>query len=760
MEHGDEQICSVKLFDDGIGWGTPIGTRLVLFEADEKRAVMFGSVAIYVYDVADKAAESSVIAMLSRADLASDVAIAEAFGCHRNTVGRLTRRLVHDGMAGVVPAKRGPKAAHKVTTDVLEVIEAERSQMSVPALTRLIRERTGVVLSVSHVRRLAATAQPELDLTSECQIERSLAPTVESDRAGGTVDDVAVDGGDADGAGSQADAPVAGEGGEVIVDSEVIVDGEVLVGWEPPAVVPSRAVGRYMGLALYFPAIEAVGLVDAALMSFRLPRSSVFGVRAVVLSVFFMTLLRKTTLESAKHLCRAEFGALIGTGRAPCVKTLRRKLDDLVAQQNAVEFGNGLARRWIESGVVASAFLYVDGHVKSYTGKRQVTAVYSSKRRLAVPGVHTYFVGDQHGRPLLVLTEPLSPNLANAMPDIVESIRAVIGDRAFTVLFDRGGFDGKVFAWLTEQRIGFVTYQRGEPDLPADMFIRRETRFEGRRVRMRLAQDQAWVNGRGPWRRIVVQQRNGHQVPILTNLPTSTGPARIACLMFARWRQENLFKYMGEHHGLDQLISYGVDAIDPDTLIPNPHRRRLEREIADMRKQAAKLKADLGGAVLNDERGNSVTGLKIAQRGAVGRLRALETGIRQATKQRKALPTHVTVAESGTCREVLRCEHKAIVDRIKISGYNAEEWLLERLVPHYPNPNDVRDLLRSFAQLSGRLRTTTNGVIITLDPPDTPQHRRALHGLITELNTTEPVYPGTDLPVTYRLGLHHSDTPT
>ena len=42
----------------------------------------------------------------------------------------------------------------------------------------------------------------------------------------------------------------------------------------------------------------------------------------------------------------------------------------------------------------------------------------------------------------------------------------------------------------------------------------------------------------------------------------------------------------------------------------------------------------------------------------------------------KALPRKVTVAESGTGRMVLHGEHKAIADRIKITAYNAEEWLL------------------------------------------------------------------------------------
>ena len=47
--------------------------------------------------------------------------------------------------------------------------------------------------------------------------------------------------------------------------------------------------------------------------------------------------------------------------------------------------------------------------------------------------------------------------------------------------------------------------------------------------------------------------------------------------------------------------------------------------------------------------------------------------------------------------------------------------------------------------------------MVTLDPPDTPIHRRALHGLVDELNTLGATYPGTDTPVTYQVAVHHSE---
>jgi hypothetical protein len=105
----------------------------------------------------------------------------------------------------------------------------------------------------------------------------------------------------------------------------------------------------------------------------------------------------------------------------------------------------------------------------------------------------------------------------------------------------------------------------------------------------------------------------------------------------------------------------------------------------------------------------------------------------------------------------MRLEQKAIIDRVKITAYNAEEWLLDRLLRHYSNPRDIRALLRAFIELSGELRTVGDCVLVTLDPPDTPLHRRALRGLCEELNQIGATFPGTDLTVTYQVAVHHSE---
>lgn len=704
---------------------------------DGARAVFVDGVAIASYDVADQGAEAATIALLAKAKLASHQGLARGFGHHRNTVARIERRLEEGQMAAVVAASRkGPKRRHRVTAAVLQVV-AENKAMRIGALVVEVERVTGLHLSPTHLTRLRQEAQA----ASTHQLALEVVGLEPASEDGPAAVEMEV-------------APVDPDGAIPAEPAGVPATGEP--GVEPSAVVPSVARGRYMGTALYYPALEVLGLVATARKCFRLPNSERFGVRAVTLTLFFLTLLSQTTVEAAKHLRRFEFGPVIGAGRAPAVKTLRRKLAELVQQHGAGMFQELLVKRWVEQAVVATAYLYIDGHMKLYSGKRKLAECWNTQRQRPLPGMLTHFVNDIQGRPLLFVTEEANVTLAKAMPRVVKAIRRVLGDRSFTVIFDRGGYDGQLFSWLKTEKIDFITYQQGDPNLSKGRFSRHETKFEGKKVRFWIAEDQVVIAKSGPWRRIVVRTKTGHQTPILTSL-TELPAARVAMLMFARWRQENFFKYMGEHMGLDQLLGYASQEADGSQLVPNPERQRADRELKGKRQALAKLRSELGQAVLDEPRDSHRTahGLKIAQKGQVKQVRELEAAIAELVTKRSVLPTHVPLQAVGR-REVMRLEQKAIIDRVKMTAYNAEEWLLERLAPHYRNADDIRLLLRSFAELSGEIRSTAQGVVITLDPPDTPTYRRALQGLCADLSQLGATFPGTALPVTYQVAVHHS----
>jgi len=90
----------------------------------------------------------------------------------------------------------------------------------------------------------------------------------------------------------------------------------------------------------------------------------------------------------------------------------------------------------------ALGFLYVDGHVRVYNGKRKLPKAYVTRRRLAMPATTDYWVHDREGDLVLVITAPADEGLVERLGPILEEIKALAGEgRVLTIVFDRGGWN-------------------------------------------------------------------------------------------------------------------------------------------------------------------------------------------------------------------------------------------------------------------------------------------------------------------------------
>ena len=79
--------------------------------------------------------------------------------------------------------------------------------------------------------------------------------------------------------------------------------------------------------------------------------------------------------------------------------------------------------------------------------------------------------------------------------------------------------------------------------------------------------------------------QSGHQTAII-GTDTRWEITDSAATMFARWSQENFFKYMREHCSLDRFADYSTEKIPDSTRVVNPQYREVDGEV---RKQAALL---------------------------------------------------------------------------------------------------------------------------------------------------------------------------
>ena len=99
-------------------------------------------------------------------------------------------------------------------------------------------------------------------------------------------------------------------------------------------------------------------------------RNGFYGLRGVLLTLVFMGLLRRRNPEQLKGCAPGEFGLLLGLDRAPEVKTLRRKLDEMGLRGLAPTLQQRFAERWVEAEPEPLGVLYLDGHVRVYHGHK------------------------------------------------------------------------------------------------------------------------------------------------------------------------------------------------------------------------------------------------------------------------------------------------------------------------------------------------------------------------------------------------------
>ena len=52
--------------------------------------------------------------------------------------------------------------------------------------------------------------------------------------------------------------------------------------------------------------------------------------------------------------------------------------------------------------------------------------------------------------------------------------------------------------------------------------------------------------------------------------------------MFARWSQENFFKYAREHYNLDRLADYRTELISDPLQVVNPAYRKLDGQVPSL----------------------------------------------------------------------------------------------------------------------------------------------------------------------------------
>ena len=83
---------------------------------------------------------------------------------------------------------------------------------------------------------------------------------------------------------------------------------------------------------------------------------------------------------------------------------------------------------------------------------------------------------------------------------------------------------------------------------------------------------------------------DGHQTSVVTTNKKLL-VTEVASHMFARWSQENFFRYMRQDYAFDKIIEYSIDELDKDMMVVNPEYNKVDYKLKKEREKLGRRKA-------------------------------------------------------------------------------------------------------------------------------------------------------------------------
>jgi len=678
---------------------------------DDSFAVFMRGELLGVYDRDDPASRDVLIAVVLGQGKLTREEVARAFRVGSATVGRVVSRRKDGGLRAV--ADYGRTGGMTVITPKLEArLGALFEQGAGPrAAHRAVAKQAsyGVVHKLYRRWNETRTAPPELAL-----VEPQQALPLEAASAAAPTEPASA-------------LPAEASGREPTL-AEVAPSSSA---------EPVQHVGSWLALGL-------LGKLEIHDLAAQAGGEKAGGpeLRAAIDATAVALCLGEGCVEGVRRLETSSVGTLLRRAGGISASYVRRVLHSLADAGHAA-FQDAVAERFLARAADEEdhVFLYVDNHLRPYTGLHVIRKGWRMQAKRAVPGTTDYYVHDEDGCPLWRMSTASHDSLCDWLMPVVEFAQLSLGEKVTPVLvFDRGGAFPEAMAELRNAGAEFVTYER-QPyqELPACSFPNELTittashPTEPVRITWAEAPRKNLRGGRGRVRRIAVLTEDGRQVNVLA---VSKLPAEVLLRrLMARWgAQENSIKHQVERWGINHLDGRRVEAYPPDAIIPNPDRRRLERVLklshtaeGEALRRLVRMEEDDPGReeVLKDVK------------------RAMERQ-KDLMAQRPFVPRNIKVGDSSLADKLARHEpgYKNVLDTIRTALANVEADLAVLLAKHLDRPREAKKYLAVLFAAPGTVQVTSRIVTVKLMPAGSATELAAYAKFLDDVTRLKLSLPG------------------
>jgi hypothetical protein len=516
------------------------------------------------------------------------------------------------------------------------------------------------------------------------------------------------------------------------------------------------------GVLLTIPALISQGLSKAFTVYSPLP-AGFYGLQHMLLLLCFMAFCRIKNPEQLKQYPPGEWGKLLGLDRIPEVGYFRKKIKQIVEQAKTDNLHNTLFTQWTSQQ--SDFFFYIDGHVRVYNGKKaNLPKRFVSREKLCLNGSTDFWINDEQGMPLMVITAELNEKLKVAIIQAIESITEQLnikkptdGKPTFTLVFDREAYEPVWFKSLLDKyNVAVITYRKNVKDKwKENLFQSKDIKVMNNSVVVQLCELGVQLNDLW-FREIRKKTESGHQTSIITTHP-DLPIASVAEKMFSRWTQENFFKYMSENFDFDRMIEYGFEDVSPQKIIPNPAYNKLNYKLKKSREKLRRIQAKVFTKIEHDQELTIEQALENFSKKSDLLLKIDEYNqeIEDLIQQRSKIKSRIKIQEMPAEKRYnkLKTESKKLKDAILMMVYRAETSLYNSMNEFYKNnKKDGRMILKEIFKSDADIIPdyTNKTLTVKLHSLSNNRYNRVAKEICDMMNKTETLYPNTNLVLNYK----------
>jgi hypothetical protein len=395
---------------------------------------------------------------------------------------------------------------------------------------------------------------------------------------------------------------------------------------------------------------------------------------------------------------------------------------------------------------------YFDPHTKHYTGMQNVLKGWCARIRWADKVLHSDFFHTAEGQPVYLECADNYQDMRERFATLLPRFRQALGlsaDAVVSCVMDRGIFSQDVFAQAVEAPdYHLITWEKNfqpgqwNPKKPSGQYTLERTRNHAQDKRAYRFEytDEDWAKN-PKMRRLIVRATNPQErtveVGILTD-DRQRAASEIIYLMFNRWTQENDFKYLDQHFGINQITSYASVAYEK---LKDQVQQKQTKSGAykAMEQKAAQLKSQLSKLLLSQHQHPR----KSARR--TERIAALTKDLEQAQQDQAKTQKEVSRLEVLLEQQMARLDtrNKRLLDSLKLIARNAFYQALDPFKTAYNNYRDDHELFRNLTQADGVLAESVDQVQAYLLPTVNypPALDKIVSALLAQINGKDPKMP-------------------